>query len=1403
MTRSLLILTVLWTILHSGFATAEPLRIFIRSGEKTHGQGAHDHPRFLAEWKPLLEARGAVCEGGGEFPTAEQLAHTDVLVLHCEEAGNIAAGAQRDSLNAFLKRGGGLVVIHGGSVSRDPDWYKTIIGGSWRFGTTKWLEAPMSLYFTDRDNPITKDLSNFDLDDEIYYDMEILPEVQVLAAAYTPNPRDTGGRGNKKAQDRAAEKHRAVNVYDIQPQIWTYERLMEGGATPYRAFVHIPGHWYRNFSHPGIRALLLRGIAWAGKRENVDELCRPDELGDSLRYVEGGTPRPDTLPSFLEVHPDFELSLVASEPLINKPINIDWDEKGRLWVCESPEYPNGRRTATVAIWKDSGSVKPGIYDRDPLDRISILSDSNGDGVMDHKKVFADKLELVTSSVFYKNGVIACSAPDIWFLEDTDGDEVADRRTRLYTNLGTGDTHAVINNMRWGRDGWIYATHGYSASRNVTSGDGGRSFGPIGAGVVRFLPDGSAMEQYASRGGNSWGLETTLDGEVFYTQATTGNPLIHVVLPESVLAKGKLPGVSGTNGLLPGALTNPAMHWEQQAYVQIDQVGRYTAAAGCVIYEGGAWPEKWNHSYFTTEPTVNLVGHFQLKPDGVTYTAAKEAGREDTEFIRSRNLWFRPIEVRTGPDGALYVVDFCNQAVIHNDTRGPSHGPANAAVRPDRDHYYGRIWKVQHKKAKSLPPLALDRLDPAGLRTAATSANKHTRETALRLLRENHPASGEAKMVGSAAVRIYEAARTERDVASLLARVREAADDWTLSALVAASADREVDLIEAALASKSNDRLLAFISALTPQVMHRSDQAGLIRLLRACSQSAPGATPLKAAVLAGLSENTSWKPTLSAELKTSLLTLLKDPEIGMRALSLIARWDTQGEMNSATQALISELLGKLSDSTEPEDSRLAIARSLIGLRRTNSAVMPALQDALSGTATESLKRHLLVVLGDAEGEDVGKLLVGSFLSLSPALRPVAFDQILKRSTSTQELLDAIEGGRLNPADLGPGNIARLRTHPDQQAARRANAILDKLNPVTIARNQLIRELTPEVEKAGDPQRGKLLYAACSTCHMLGDSGTAVGPALDGMGAHGPADLLIHIIDPNREVDPSYWAHNITLQGGESLSGVITSENAASITLATQAGIREIAKAAISKREDTQRSLMPEGFEALGAEGLRDLLAYICGEATKHFRIIDLSEVYTADTRSGLFTDDGPGGGVLQLPKTGRLTIGGVPFLVQDPARSRSNANVIVLKGGVDDRNHSKGFPQQVEVNVNVTAKKLHLLSGIGGWAFPAIREPVPVLKAEVIHATGESESFVMKNGVEFADYIRPLEVPGSTFVKELSDGTQVRWITLELKKPGPIQKLVLSSFDNSIAPVIVAITADILGEASAPPATPAK
>ena len=1332
---------------------AEPLRVFIRAGKKSHGPGAHDFPQFLKDWVPMLNERGAKCEGSLEFPTKEQLDRTDVLILHAQEAGNIKIGEERKNLMEFLARGGGVVTIHAAAVSKDHDWFKTIIGGSWHFGQTKWLEAPMSLYFTDHDNAITKDISNFDIDDEIYYDMDLLPEAKILAAAYTPNTPQVKG-GNKEAQQRAAEavaKKKAVNIYDIQPQVWTYEK------EKYRAFTCIPGHWYKNFSHDALRTMILRGIAWAGKRENIDELCTPAELGDALRYVEGGCPSPQELPKALEVHPEFNLSLVAAEPLINKPMNIDWDRKGRLWVVETPEYPNGLRQSNVDAWKDSGAIKPGQYDRKPLDQVSILSDTNGDGVMDKKQVFADEIELATSSVFYKNGVIVCAAPDIWYFEDTNGDDQADKRSKLYTNLGNRDTHAVINNMRWGLDGWIYATHGYSSTDDVKSGDGSKGFGAIGAGVVRFKPDGSAFEQYASRGGNTWGLDITSDGQVFYTQPTSGNHFIHVVLPEYVLAKGKLPGVMGTNGMLPKEPTFPAMHWEQQAYVQIDQVGSYTAAAGCAIYEGGAWPAKWNYGYFTTEPTLNIVSHFMVEPDGVTYKAKRGPGREQTEFIRSTNLWFRPIEVRVGPDGALYVVDFCNQAVIHNDTRGPTHGPANAAVRPDRDHYYGRIWKVQHKEAKS----------PAA--------------TAYR----NKPESQGAQ--GSQALRAYEAAKQAANTDKLLQDFAVAQDDWTRSALIAAAAEKPAEVIAAALSSSSPESLSNFVSALLPAAL----PANAEKLISACAQADAKADPVKSAILRGIATSMNEAPALSPALMEALKKLLGQPSLAAATLPLVTKWDKRGVLAAEVKAQLDKLSASLSDNAASVEARVSAAKGLVAVGGASQEQV--VRVLARPEVPAALQAAIVAALDESGGVEA---IVPAFGTLKREQQTQAFEAMLKRPEATGALLDAVKAGSIDRAIFAPGDVARLRSHPNKQIAKRANELFKVDNS---AKDAIIAKLVPEVEKAGDAVRGKMFFtAACAVCHKLGDIGVAVGPPLDGMGAHGPAELLVHIVDPNREVDPSFWAFNVTTKKGEVQQGVVTSENSATVTLATQVGVREIAKSDIEKRENTQRSLMPEGLDGLGPEALRDILAFIVGDAAKQFRILHLADAFTADSRDGVFASARPEGGRVKLNKFGNVKVEGVPFFIQDPTKSSTGGNLIVLKGGPGKDNHSQTFPAKAEVAINVAAKRLQILSGVSGWGWPAVQDEAPALKATVVYEGGEKEEFTFFNGIHFSDYIRPVEVPGSKGIEGLADGQEPRLLTLELTKKGIAKTLILESpAENKTPPVIVAVTADIEGKGPAP------
>lgn len=1442
MTRFLLSFFVLACL---SVAHAAPLRVFIRGGKKTHGPNAHEHERFLADWKVLLAERGMKTDGGMDWPTAEQLENTDVIIAYAEQAGD-AKPEQKQALEEFAKRGGGFVVIHSASVAMtESAWWKSLIGGSWVKGQTKWKEGPMNLYFTENQqigggHPITRGASNFHLDDEIYYDMDISPDVRVLATAYTPKVKD----GKKPAEGGKA------HVYDIQPQIWTYEK------DNYRAFVSILGHFYDTFSRPNYRAILFRGIAWAGKRTNLDEFCKPEEIS-SLTYPEGGPQKPEQTLANLEVHPDFTMKLIAAEPLITKPMCIEWDPAGRLWVAETPEYPNGRRGMRPDYrgkeWKDHGGIDPtpGEQERKAQDKISILIDSDGDGVMDKKEVFYEGLDLVTGFVFHKDGVIVTQAPEILFIRDTDGDGKADKVEKLYTGLGLRDTHAVINNPRWGWDGWIYATHGYSSSSDVKNA-AGETQGTIGSGVIRFRPDGSKIEQYSSKGGNTWGLTITGDNCVMWTQPTSGQLLMQTVLPEYALSRGKIGNTTSYKVVEPSGKSFPLIARDELPYVQIDWVGSFTAAAGCAIYDGGTWPAEYNGDYFCTEPTINIVHHTRLTPEASSYTAKRLPGREETEFIRSKDLWWRPIEVRVGPDGAMYVCDFYNQAVIHNDTRGPDHNNVNAAVRPDRDHYFGRIWRLDHNGAKKVAVPNLAKADAAELVKALENPNRVVRMTASRLLVEKKaeqsaPVSKQAEAQiaglwtqfrigklsdaaitsalgsGNEAVRrngalIVEAgggsdqalgkelearlgdqdrqvrvaalrALGERTLSYNAARVLvtlwpELDDDFQRSAAVSAATRNPLVVLSAAL-----DAPTSGIEPLVAAVVPTITGADIAKLVVTVAGKPAAADGLKRRVLEEIAKGGKEVPENTAELSAALGQLL-DSAVSSAALPLAAQWDKAGALKSKVAELAAKLRTQVADSKLDDAARLAAAQSLVGIRGSDAALLPAVVDQLAKDGSPAFKRQFILALGNVDDRAVGRALAGAFAQLPAEARTVAFDTLLKRADWANELLDVIAAKKVDLQVLGPANTYRLRTNADKKVADRAAKLLDELNPLAKAKKDAIAKLLPIVEGKRDAEKGKQLFnTTCAICHNFNGVGANIGPGLTGMGSHGSAELLTAIVDPNAEVDPSFVAWNLETKDGQLFNGVIESENPTTITLKSLAGVQQVKVADLKSRVNTGRSLMPEGFDGLGGETLRDILAYMHSVDGGRYRTLDLRDVFSASTTTGLYNSQDHKGDSFEFTKTGTVKLGDIPFNIV-PAE-KAPRNILVLKGG-PEKSYSKTMPQKVEVKAGgFKANRLHFLGGVTGWGYRGGNGGDDVLRITIHTTQGQREGMTFKNGVEFADYNGRTDVPGSKFADGLVKRHQLRWFSRQLELGAvEIDKITIESLDTGAAPTLVAITAEL-------------
>ena len=1413
-----IVLVVLSAVLPAFAQKNQPLRVFIRASENSAAPASKDkdYPRFLKDWTALLNERGANSRGALRFPTREELELTDVVVMYAADGNNLSATDQ-SNLERFLKRGGGLVALNTSIAGTNSAWFKSIAGGALATATPTTSQGLVGLYLQDSQSPIVQGIANFDLRDELFRKVQLLPEAKVVSSTF-------------------------YTAKEIIPQAWVYETRRS------RTFVSVQGAGPATFALPHYRGMLLRGIAWAGKRP-VDSLLRDTELA-SFRYPAGGPTAPADAAKKIRVSREFDLSLVAAEPFIVKPIAIDWDARGRTWVAITPEYP---------FKQDRSPAKNAIL---------ILEDINGDGLMDKKTTFADGLLLPTSFVFHRDGVIVSQSPQILFLRDTNGDGKADRREVLFSGFGTYDTHAVVNNLRWGFDGWIYGCQGYSGSQstNIVNNRNQR-FGKIGNGIFRFKPDASAIEQVASYSGNSWGIDFNEEGELFFSMAN-GPHINHVVMPERYLSRGKLGNASSTKSIEDHQKVNPIFGDTRHEYIQVAPVGVFTAASGCTLYTGGAWPEKYNGSAFVCEPTVHIVHEdIVTRAESATFEATR---RDDDEFIAGSDLWFRPVHTRIGPDGAMYLLDFYNQAISHNDIRGVAHGMGNAAVRPDRDHEHGRIWRIQHKQARKNPVPNLETASSLELTTALGHPNAWVRLTAHRLLAERndrtvthalaslltnrvtyarlqalwtlhalntlspsnlitaindpHPTvqnnalrvvpelrSAPSSNVFTAVIKQLKdtSERTRLDallaltqwtpnkdvisaVHKLFSDLKDSRDMWTKSAMLGVARLAPTNFIRASFASDKSDNYRELVTPLVEDFLSRKDAGSATWILSHASRQAAITDKLKITVLNTFSKNLDqYAPPASTNIDAALKAFLKSESRSLRiaAFPVVSHYDKSGAYATELKALRKTLLGELDKDKVKDEERNPYITTLMTVQSLRPEIISRLDSLIVKGASKEVQKHIIVELGNTTSPLAAAVLLKNFSKFNTENKQIAVGTLLKRADWALALLSMVERKQIALADLGVQTPTRLMTHPDATVAKRARVVLETLRgPELREKNALIATFQAYFNKPADLKNGKELFEKnCAVCHKFGDKGKDAGPNLTGVGLHGESVLLTHILDPNRVVEGNFISYNITTKKEDEYSGLIKSENSEKVVLKNLEGEVEIRRADIAAMKSSGLSLMPEGLEALGEQNIRDIVGYLAATIPKGFRPIDLVSAFTADSRKGLYESQNDPMSIA-FKQFGIVMVDNIPFNIVNPAATTRGQNVIVLKGG---SGFAKTLPQRVEFPVGTAAKKLYILGGVAGWGFP-YGEPdvqnVPAAKARLEYADGQTEEITWKNGEEFADYVRPYEVPGSRSVGGLTDAGQLRWFTIVPKRQAEIKKIVLESFNNHLAPTFVALTA---------------
>ena len=625
----------------------------------------------------------------------QNLSRYDGLILYANHDSITAS--QSKALLSFVAGGKGFIPLHCASwcFRNDPE-IVALIGG--QFKTHKYDSFPA--FIKKPEHPVMKDVPVFWTKDETYVHDKINPDIEVLS-------------------ERVEGNHR-------EPYTWV--RRHGKGRVFYTAY----GHDINTFRTQGFLDLVKNGILWAVGDEAVARLkafpiASPTYFDGPVPNYEKRDPAPKVQSSLnpqesmslMQVPVDFELKLFASEPMVINPIYINWDERGRLWVIETVDYPNEIREDDQAD-----------------DRIKILEDTDGDGKADKSTIFADKLNIPTSFTFVNGGIMVSSAPSFIFLKDTNGDDKADVRETLLTGWGKWDTHAQASNLRYGIDNMLWGVVGYSGFKGKPGADSMK----FSQGVYRFTADGKRLDFLSNTSNNTWGLGFSEEADVFISTANNTHTAFYGGIPKRLFEKAGFPKQSGVKKL--DAHYN--MRVATKNLRQVDVFGGFTAAAGHSLYTARTYPkEYWNRMAFVTEPTGRLVHNVRLEQQGAGF---KEVG-DGWNLLVSADEWAGPIQAEVGPDGVVWVTDWYDFIIQHNPTpsleRGglkAENGKGNAYINPLRDHERGRIYRIVPKTNGTPQPKTLSKNDTRGLIAALSDPNMFWRLTAQRLLVERRDRS---------------------------------------------------------------------------------------------------------------------------------------------------------------------------------------------------------------------------------------------------------------------------------------------------------------------------------------------------------------------------------------------------------------------------------------------------------------------------------------------------------------------------------------------------------------------------------------------------------------------------------------------------------------------------------------
>ena len=938
---------------------------------------------------------------------------------------------------------------------------------------------------------------------------------------------------------------------------------------------------------------------------------------------------------------DLVVETVLAEPAIGQPLFLDFDERGRLWVVNYRQYPHP--AGLTAVSRDA--FLRTVYDRRPepppshvpgRDRITFHEDTDGDGVYDRHGTFVEGLNIATAFARGRGGVFVLNPPYLLFYADRDGDDVPDGDPEvLLEGFGLEDTHSVASHLRWGPDGWLYGAQGSTVTGAIRRpGSHEEPRHSLGQLIWRYHPETHHYEIFAEGGGNAFGVEIDAKGRIFSGHNGGDTRGFHYV-QGGFYRKG-----FGKHG----ELSNPHAFGFFEA-LEHAAAPRFTHTF--VIAEGAALPARLAGKLFAVAPLQSHVVASEIRPRGSTFRT------DDVGFLlESRDPWFRPVEIKLGPDGGIFVADFHEQRIDHAshhqgrvtpDTGRVYRVRSAAAPQPDRFDYRGwpteRLVELLRHDNRWHRQIALrmlaDRRDGSVLPRLRAMLDEGAGQTALEALWAIHLVGGLDEPLAVHAldhvdphVRLWTVrllADAGRVPAAVAARLRE---------LAAAEPQVEVRTQLAASARRlPADQALPIVAALCGHDADRDDP--LQPLLLWWAVEAQAGTDRKA-VLDLLADEPLWRlPLVRDHLLERLMrrfaqaggqrdllacgrlldaapdaessaALLRGFEAAFTGRSVTAMPDALAaalaragggslglRVRRGDAGAIAEALEAVQDAGRPLDERIELVEILGQVRAPGS--VPVLTRVLAAEDP----RLCSAVLGALEHHadpEIAAAIIAVHDRLPVAARPIAQAVLASRQGWRGAWLEALESGRLAPAGVAADVIERLTLVDDPGITARVHGLWGGAASAGDDRSAADVERLVEVIAAaeGRPAAGRKVFRThCGACHVLFAEGGRIGPDLTAYQRDDLRRMLLNVVHPSHEIRAGYEQFVVLTVDGRSVTGFIADQDDRVVVLRAADG-REIVltRDEIDQLEAIPRSIMPEKLlDPLDDRDIRDLFAYL--------------------------------------------------------------------------------------------------------------------------------------------------------------------------------------------------------------------